>query len=212
MRRNIKKPLAACVLAAICAANAQAKTLTIGIDLSGSNPLLTHKHFAAVAARYVADQITLLDDGDKVRITSFGARNEAENVLSKQVVISRKNRVKKVAKQVSSILQQLPSQAKEGQSETNIVAWLEFTNGFDCEDKSTVLVITDGIEHSSYTDGQSFAQGKKTLPEPDVDLKGCKLIFYGLGAGLEPVMVKHIRKSWRSYAEKAGTTLTAVIP
>jgi len=212
MKNIIKKPLAALVLSATCAVSVQAKTLTIGIDLSGSNPLLTHENFAVIAGQYVADQITLLDDGDTVRIMSFGARSEAENVLSKQVKISRKNRTRKVAKQAASLIQQLPSQAKQGQVETNIVAWLEFTNGFDCENKGRILVITDGIEHSSYVDSQSFLQGKKALPEPDVDLKGCKLTFYGLGAGWEASIVKNIRKSWRNYAEKAGTSLTAIIP
>ncbi len=73
-------------------------------------------------------------------------------------------------------------------------------------------MVTDGIESSSYVDGNQLLQGKKGLPKPDVDLNGCSLTFYGLGAGLPPQAVRIIRNEWVHWAEQAGATFTAIIP
>ena len=48
------------LLLVFAASTAQAKTLTIGIDLSASNPLLSHKNFAHIASQYVTSEITKL--------------------------------------------------------------------------------------------------------------------------------------------------------
>lgn len=198
---------------ALCAAPLHAKTLTIGIDLSGSNPMLAHENFAAMAGQYAGNQILQLKEGDKVIVMTFGSRKDAENFLRRPFTISRKLRAKKVAGLIASLFRKLPEQADQGQPSTNIVAWLEFTNGFDCSSEgSTILAFTDALEASSYVSPNDFMNGRKGLPDPDVSLKGCDLVFYGLGAGLEPIHVKNIRKSWKIYAEKSGANFTAIIP
>ncbi len=190
----------------------QAKTLTIGIDLSGSNPLLAHKNFAYIASQHVTTEINKLKNGDIVQVKTFGSRTVPGNILNPSLQISRRMKPAKVAGVVAQYIQSLPEQKDVAQSSTNLVAWLEFTSGFNCTDNSLVLVVTDGIESSSYVDGNQFIQGKKGLPKPDVDLNGCTLTFYGLGAGLPPQAVKNIRNEWMRWAEQAGAPFTAIIP
>ena len=205
------KPLLTAMLCALPLTSIGA-TLTIGIDLSGSNPLLLHENFAYGASQYAASEILKLKPKDVVRIKTFGARNNAANVLSTTIIVSRKMRTKKIAKIVARYIQSIPKQADISQSSTNLIAWLEFTSGFNCADQGRVLVITDGLESSSYVDGKKFLTGKQGLPKPDVDLKGCALTFYGLGAGWRPRSVKFVRKEWTHWSEKAGARFTAIIP
>lgn len=206
------KKILVTTLACLMAGTVSAKNLTIGIDLSGSNPLLSHTNFAHGAAAHVHAAISALKPGDVVQLKTFGARDSALNLRQHRVTISRHNRAPKVAGQVAQYIRTLPEQTKTGQSSTNLIAWLEFTNGFDCQRDGQVLVITDGLESSSYVDAKDLLSGKKTLPAPDVDLKGCALTFYGLGAGWPPKDVKRVRKAWQTWADQAGATFTAIIP
>lgn len=207
----MKKTIMTLIL--ICAVSAaQAKTLTIGIDLSGSNPLLAHKNFAHIASQYVTNEINKLNNGDTVNVKTFGSRAVAENLLNTSFQISRRVKPEKVAGVVAQYIQSLPEKVDVAQSSTNLVAWLDFTSGFNCTDAGQILVITDGIESSTYVDGNDLLQVKKGLPKPDVDLKGCSLTFYGLGAGLPPQAVRNIRNEWVRWSEQAGAIFTAVIP
>lgn len=194
------------------ALDASAKTLTIGIDLSGSNPLLVHENFAYSASNYVSAEIAKLKSGDSIQVKTFGARNDAMNLINQRIVINRRNRPEKVAQIVGQLVRALPERANIEQSSTNLVSWLEFSDGFACDQSSEILVITDGIESSSYVGGQDFIEGKKGLPVPDVNLGGCTMTFYGLGAGLQPQYVKTIRKAWMKWSDKAGATFKAIIP
>ncbi len=196
-----------------CAAfAAQAKTLTIGVDLSSSNPLLTHKNFAYVASQYVTAQIKQLKKGDVVQIKTFGARGDLSNLPNTRFKISRRLRANKVAKIVSQYLLSLPARKDVAQASTNLIAWLELTSGFNCGAGGQILAITDAIESSSVLSDQQLLQGKQALPKPDVSLKGCHLTFYGLGTGQELQAVKTLRRAWSSWAEQAGATFTAIIP
>lgn len=194
------------------ALDASAKTLTIGIDLSGSNPLLVHENFAYSASNYVSGEIAKLKSGDSIQVKTFGARNDAMNLINQRITINHKNRPEKVAQIVGQLVRALPERANIEQSSTNLVSWLEFSDGFACDQSSEILVITDGIESSSYVGGQDFIEGKKGLPVPDVNLKGCTMTFYGLGAGLQPQYVKTIRKAWMKWSDNAGVIFKAVIP
>jgi len=134
------------------------------------------------------------------------------NLINQRLTISRKNRADKIAQTVAQYIRTLPKQKEVEQSSTNLVSWLEFSDGFACKQSSQILVITDGIESSSYVNGQDLVKGKKGLPTADVDLSGCSLTFYGLGAGWPPKNVKAIRKAWRKWAGEAGVTFKAIIP
>lgn len=196
----------------LIAFSVQAITMTIGIDLSASNPLLSHPNFAYTASQYVATELGKLKNGDIVRVKTLGARTDAVNLLDHQFKISRRVNPKKVAALIAQFLQSLPEQKDLSQASTNLIAWLEFTSGFHCDEHSLILVITDGLEASPYVDGKSMLEGKQWLPVPDVDLTGCAITFYGLGAGWPATSVKFIRNEWRQWSEKAGASFTAIIP
>jgi hypothetical protein len=199
------------ILLSLSATAAQAKTLSLGVDVSGSNPLLFDEHFAYTASQYVSAQILPLKNGDVVRIKTFGGRANSVNMLTTEYVISRRLKAKKVAAIVAQYVQSLPNQKMLSQSSTNLIAWLEFTNGFHCTKGGQILAITDGLETAD-VDGQAFLDGKQGLPEADVDLKGCALTFYGLGAGWPGPSVKFVRNEWRKWAKQAGASFTAIIP
>ena len=74
------------------------------------------------------------------------------------------------------------------------------------------MVITDGLESSSYISGKDLIEGRKPLPSPDVNLQGCNITFYGLGAGWSPQHVKTVRNAWRDWSGKAGASFKSIIP
>ena len=189
-----------------------AKSLTIGIDLSGSNPLLMDQNFANGAAAFISQEIQSLKMNDRINILTFGARSNARNLKRQSLVLSRQNRPKKIAKQVKNFILALPNNKQESQASTNLVSWLELTHGFDCKNNGSIVVLTDGIESSDIVDGRQFVKGKTELPEADVDLKGCSLAFYGLGVGWPHNSVKHIRGAWKKWAAQAGAEFQFIAP
>lgn len=207
----MKKTIAV-FLGGVISIGASARTLTIGIDLSASNPLLTHDNFAYMASKYARDEINKLENGDVVTVQTFGGRENVDNILSGSYTISRRMKSEEIAGAVAAYLQSLPSQTEQSQSSTNLLAWLEFGSGFNCNDKSQILLFTDAVESSSMVDGNAFVQGKEGLPKPDVDLTGCHITFWGLGAGFPHASVKFIRNEWRSWSDQAGASFSAIIP
>ena len=191
---------------------AQARTLTIGIDLSGSNPLLMHENFAHEAAKHVSSRILTLQEGDTVNVRSFGARDDASNLLNHSFEIGRRMRPKKLAKIISHYIGSIPQQDNISQLSTNLIAWLEFTSGFECGDQGEIIVITDGIESSTLIDGDRLVAGRAHLPAPEGDLKGCTVSYFGLGAGLQPQAIRILRKEWQGWFEKSEADFTAIIP
>lgn len=192
--------------------SADGKTITIGIDLSGSNPMVKHKNFAHSAAEYADKEISKLKNGDIVRLKTFGSRDNVSNLLSSEYVVSRRVKPRKISAVISSYINSLPSKSDAVQGSTNLLAWLDFTGDFDCSEQSRIIVFTDGLESSELIDFQSFVNGKAELPEPDNDLNGCTVTVYGLGAGMPPTYVKNVRSGWRTWFKKAGATFKAIIP
>lgn len=205
------KPLALALLLAGLPGVGHTATITIGVDLSGSNPLLGHENFAQAAAQYVTQRIAGLNSGDSVRLYNFGSRDDALNLLDYEFTISRRQRANKVAAAISGFIQSLPERENAAQSATNLIAWLEFTSGFDCNNGGQILVFTDALEASDYVDPMALLDGSTGLPDADVDLTGCTLTFYGLGAGFPAPQVKNIRNAWRQWADQAGADFDAVI-
>lgn len=192
--------------------SAQAVTLTVALDKSGSNPLLADPHFAASAANFVAGRIRSLKEGDVVRIRSFGARSKAANLLDQTFVLSRRLRARQVAEAVRRYVAALPQQAGQAQPSTNIIAFLEFDSGLDCAGGGAALLLTDGLEASQYMSPRAFLAGRQSLPKPDADLSGCEVVFYGLGAGLPPKSARFMRREWTHYVTTAGGHFTAIMP
>lgn len=159
----------------------------------------------------MSENITRLKTGDVVNLQTFGARGDASNLINHRFTVSRRLRVRSLAAKIAKFIQSLPKRKDLAQSSTSLIAWLEFTGGFDCKNQGQVIVITDGLESSDYVDAKKFLDGKAKFPKPDVDLKGCDLTFYGLGAGLPAPYVKIIRNEWRKWVAASGASFTAVI-
>lgn len=212
MNKILRNTMAAALLGCLGLPGlAAAKTITIGVDLSGSNPLLTHENFAYGAAEYVSGKISGLRNGDTVRLSTFGARDDAMNLISNEFTISRRMRTGKVSAAISQFIRSLPERESAGQNATNLVAWLEFTGGFDCAGGGQIVVLTDALESSTLVNTEDAAAGKAWLPKAEVDLKGCNLTFYGLGAGFPPEVVKFLRGEWQQWSAEAGAEFNAVI-
>jgi hypothetical protein len=208
--KNVAK--AVLITAVLGGGAADARTITIATDHSRSNPLLSDPMFAASAAHYAAQLVLGLEEGDEVHIRSFGARGEAPNLLDKPIVLNRRQRAPVVAQVVSTYIAGLPERAGEAQDSTNIVSFIEL-GGLNCKDGDQVLLLTDGLEASEYVSPQAFIEGKAHLPAPDpqLSLKGCEVIFYGLGAGLPGSAAKFMRNEWSSFISAAGGAFTPVI-
>lgn len=206
------KLIAAAVSLAL-ATNASAKTLTIGIDASASNPLVVSEAAAKAAAEYARTEIAKLDLGDFVRVRTFGDRNGAHP--SQTIRITRGNRADKVGATVARYIATMPAKKLEGQASTNIVAFLEFGQ-FDCQaGAAQTLLLTDGIESSAYADGREFLNGK-ALPAPEPALlKGCDVTMFGFGqnstAEVPPQIVKTMRASWTDWMKAAGASSFTVV-
>lgn len=191
-------------------APAGAAVLTLGIDYSGSNPVLSDVEFAEAAAAHVHPLIAALELGDVVRIRTFGARG-SENLRAATIQINRTNRPQRVADEVAAMIAALPQAGVPPQDSTNIIAFLEFGD-FACPSGEQVVLITDGLESSAYIAAKELMEGK-ALPAPDAGLlAGCQVTFYGLGVGQPPQVAKSLRAQWRAWFDGAGATFKPVVP
>ena len=163
----MKALLLAILLALFSAVPAAAKTLTIGIDQSMSNPLMLDEAVARAVGGNVGEQIKALQPGDWVHVRTFGERS-AVNFQAEKIRITRSVRADKVADMVARFIASLPSKAGKGQGSTNIIAFLEF-GAFDCANGGRILLLTDGIESSAYIQERDLFAGKPLpAPEPNI--------------------------------------------
>ncbi len=210
---NNNKKLFTTVLFVAASSLANSKTLTIGIDLSGSSPVTTIEAFAARSAQKVSEKIRALQFGDWLKIKTFGELG-ASNLERLEIRIDRRNRQKKIAESVRALIEAIPRQQLTAQPSTNLVSWLEFQD-FDCASGSEVILLTDGIESSEYVTATKFVNGGP-LPAPAPGLlAGCEVTMIGIGQTAEGSLfakeIKHVRSEWNGWMKIAGAKFTAVI-
>lgn len=187
-----------------------AKELTILVDASRSNPMLIDPAFNKRAAQYSFKMIEQLDKGDSIKVQTFGSLQSADNFAVNTVKLSRHNR-KKIAKAVAKHLMALPERIKP-QGSTNLLAWFN-RNPIDCrKDSNTIMIITDAIEASEYVNPNKLLNGTQSLPEPSdfVNIRGCNVVMFGIGAGRSDKETIHLRKMWGRYFEQTGANFIAV--
>lgn len=210
----MKKLYTAIASFVLCASGAFAKTLTIGIDVSESNPLVSSPAFASVAGKYVRTQVAQLHMLDVVEIRTIGDRSMA-NFKTERIQINRHNRPDKAADMVARYIAGLPNKTHEGNGSTNLIAFMEFSSNFDCANGGRILLLTDGIESSDYISSEDFLSGKP-LSKPDSNfLAGCEVSMLGFGQNANgewpPQVIKNMRKSWNAWMKDAGATFTPII-
>lgn len=206
------KQLTLCLL--LCLAGpAFAKTLTIAVDASESSGAL-NPAVAKIAAAQVRREIAALQLGDVVRLQKFGARS-VQNLPSETIAITRAMRPATLAERIGKFVEEFPAKVNGGDDETNIIAYLEFGSHFDCANGGKILLVSDGIESSSYISAGKLLAGK-SLPPPDSGLlTGCEVEIFGLGqtqgGAVPPQSAKALRSAWESWMKAAGAKFTAVI-
>lgn len=188
----------------------EAKTLTVLVDVSKSNPYLTSEATSKAMTLQVIDALSTLSQGDEVIVQTVGSLHASQNLQSERWTIKRHNR-QSVSKALAKYLLALPKQV-EAQGSTNLIAWFG-RHAPNCEAGSIVIVLSDAIEASEYVDSASLLSGKQALPEPHqyVALKGCTVRFIGLGAGRSDKEAHILRQAWQRYIELAGAEFKAVL-
>jgi hypothetical protein len=207
-----KLPIALAV-SAIVAAPVGAKTLTVGVDVSASNPLFASVPYASKVAQDVSAKIAGLQPGDTVVVRQIGDRSVG-NALSESIRITTRLRADKVGARVAAYIAALPSHPDAAQPATNIIGF--FTLGqFDCAGGGEVVVATDGVESSEVIGGLSFLAGKALPPPPKGLLKGCAVSMIGLGqsAGADITLKQatHVVSAWTVWMKVAGATFTPIV-
>lgn len=207
--------LSVAVIAALAPAIVSAKTQTILIDVSGSARLIEVPAFAKAAGDKAKSQILALQPGDWVHVRRVGERG-GKNFPVEKLRVTRQISAGQVGEIVSTYIKSVPSKTPEGDSETNLIAALEFGE-FDCSNGGKLLILSDGIEHSSYITGQALLSGKP-LPAPESDLlKGCEEVtIFGLGQSADgqvpPKAIKNLKAAWSAWMKAAGVKkFTAIV-
>ena len=152
----MKKSLAL-ITCGLLAAPVGAKTLSIGLDVSASNPLLSSESYARNAAVYVRDKIATLQPGDVVVLRTLGDRSLA-NFPAERMQITRRDRADKIGTRIAQYIAAIPAKKFEGQGSTNILGYFAFGQ-FDCSNGGEVLLLTDGIESSPEMDAERLLAG-----------------------------------------------------
>jgi len=191
-------------------AQAPARRIVIGIDLSRSNPLIDNPAFAAKVGARVADEIRGLGFASEVHVRTFGNYDATSNNFHYDAVLSVRNRPDFVAGEVEKLIAGTPVLVREGkwraQGTTNILAFMDnLSQAIGCAGlPTTVILASDGIEDSEYARLQAR---DAHLPAPDgKPFAGCAdLQILGLGEGAgSPSQTVRLRGEWAKWARAAG--------
>lgn len=201
---------------------AKADMLSIGLDLSGSVPLVTDSVFANHVAEYLRDSINKLKIGDHVQLRTFGLYGMSNNIRRLDVTISRRDRPSQVATAVYTIVRSVPKLVGSGklqaQGETNILGYLDGeARLLSCASEPTeIILVTDGVENSDLIRGQDLISGKGKLPtSTGHPLAGCSMTIIGIGQLAKGASAKTTQKlvsAWAEWADSAGTREFKALP
>ncbi|MEM9123928.1 MAG: hypothetical protein AAGB03_11490 [Pseudomonadota bacterium] len=200
------------------------QNLVLGLDMSASNPLVDNPNFASKVADRVRPLIEDLPIRSEVRLRTFGSYNSSANHLRLDRKLSIKQRPEDVAELIGTIIAGIPTLVKDGKlkthQRTNILAFLETMEKVtDCSAMpTTVILVTDGVEESTYADLRIRSTRGKTppqeegetwahfLPKPGRDFRSCReLQMLGLGFGQDnPAYTAFLQDEWGAWAKKAG--------
>jgi len=157
-----------------------AKTVTSGIDLSRSSGI-HNGTIAAGAARHVSERLSLLQSGDRVVVRVFGD-GSAGNAARIDGSVTSKDRGSDWGAAIAQMIAGIANGALGMQEMTRIAEFLEWTP-LGCADAGggEVIVLTDGLEHSSYVTERAFRNGARLPNAAPGSFAGCTIRFVGLG-------------------------------
>lgn len=188
---------------------AQAKTVLIGLDLSGSSPLFDPA-FPAKAAQRAHTLITGMEMGDVVAVRTLGEYTTLKNSVFADIRITNRARPDSVARAVGRFITGFGTQAHavEVEQETNILGFLDnMVASHPCHGGDvTIIIIGDGLEYSALANSYRMLgdAGAQLPPLPQADFTGCQLEFWGFGYGIDAARVQNLRRMWTTWANAAG--------
>ena len=195
------------------------RDLMIALDVSTSNIIVENITMAVKAGGKAADLIRTLDNGDRLRIRTFGSYSQSDNPLRLDITVSRRMPANRIAASVEQLVASLPDLVASGRlpsgGTTHITAFLEEEAALlSCGTRATELVLfTDGIEASPTTSPEPLAAGQTALPAPHGDaLQRCGISLYGIGettSGADRARTQNLIDAWTEWADQAGAFFQA---
>jgi hypothetical protein len=214
--------IALAVVAFLISVPTKADVLNIGLDLSGSVPLVVNPAFANRVADYLRSSILKLRTDDRVKLQTFGVYGMVHNSRRLDITISRRDRAPQVAETVYAIVRSVPQLVRnskiEVQGETNILGYLESeAHLLNCASEPTeIVLVSDGVENSALVRDQDLISGKKKLPNlPENLLTGCSMTILGIGQvaqGASAPFAQKLIAAWTEWARSAGISNFRVRP
>ena len=210
------------------AAHQHAAALYVLDDVSSSSAVQGDDAFGAAVRDRVSEAVEKLRLGDSVTVYDLGGRTAERFVAHPTITTGYKLHLKAAGKQVVQQMRDVSAtyRAKGGDGSTNLLLTLENLNPDCSSGRSTILIVSDGVEESeAYSVSKALAKGKPVnLPSPSGPiLKGCRVVFLsfgvsadasGTGQVLPGKMLNALREGWEKHLKDAGAsevTFTSLI-
>lgn len=188
-------------------------------DVSTSPATMIDHTVAKAVERRIGDDLSAsVQLGDTITVYESGGRSADRMVAHPSIVTDYNLRIPAAHAQLTQQLRDIASrfQAQGGDNATNLLLTLESIRP-KCTPRSTVTLVTDGVEESdAYSAAKALNGGKPvSLPQPPFKyLAGCRVRFIGFGLTADPLkggpqlmparQLAALRQGWTSYLEAAG--------
>jgi hypothetical protein len=187
-------------------------------DTSLSPGTMIDAAVAQAAERYVSNVAAHMELGDSMTVYEAGARTANRMVAHPTIVTDYDLRIPTAVKTLDKQMEDVVAsfRAHGGDNATNLLLTLETIHP-DCTPRTTLILVTDGIEDSeAVSTSRALAAGKPVnLPAPAGKyLAGCRVVFLGIGITLDPSVGKAqllperalsaLQLGWSNYLMSAG--------
>ncbi len=197
-------------------------------DVSSTSAAQGEDVFGAAVRNRVGDAVEKLKLGDSIAVYELGSRTAERFVAHPTITTGYKLHLKVARKRVVQQMQDIATtfRTKGGDGGTNLLLTLENLRPDCASGRSTILIVSDGVEESeAYSASKQLATGKPVnLPLPSGPiLQGCRVVFLGFGVSadasgtghvLPDKMLNALRLGWEKYLKEAGAievTFTSLI-
>ncbi len=196
----------------------KAANLYIIMDTSASPGTMIDATLAQAAERYVSNVAAHMELGDSMTVYEAGARSSNRMVAHPTIATDYDLRIPTAVKTLDKQIEDIDAGFKRqgGDSSTNLLLTLETIHP-DCTPRTTVILITDGIEDSeAVSASRALAAGTPVnLPAPAGKyLAGCRVVFLGIGITFDPSVgnaqllpereLSALQLGWSNYLTSAG--------
>ena len=189
-------------------------------DVSSSSAAQGDDAFGAGIRNRVGTEVEKLKLGDSVTVYELGSRTAERFVAHPTITSGYTLKLKGARKRVVQQMEDIAAtyRAKGGDGDTNLLLTLENLHPDCASGRSTIVIVSDGVEASeAYSASGALAAGKPvTLPAPSGPIfAGCRVVFLGFGVSadasgsgqvLPAAMLSALRQGWEKYLRDAGAS------